>query len=834
MADLTLSGTYEIEGATPDDFRRGTAHAAFDAIINLTANDDGGGDSNISFTAVGHYANLRLDGAVSVTATDLTSTPAINRTWSGYRIHSVKKLLVGPRTEIEARRFIDLRALAGDVLDHLRDGALTQTLSGLYPLQTRWDGIIRPIGAVPNTPHIWAHIADEIERGGDPDWGRLKSGLARFGLEVWILDSLADAPAGTIRLTAAGTPCAVVPLNYRALVPQPNDPQGNPQPSLPKSLPVSGADADAGTVISYADAADERLTRRIRYSVPVERAGAEKAQEIATAGEPVTRAIYEGGTTGEAIILKKAFDRPHYGAVALEGERARRYLTNETLELRALLGLGLRIRDGIQIPASDVVDADGEWVVTKLTHTIGASVGTSMTLRRYRPLTAAEVYANSPSPFNGASGWDEINKLPSAPGLELLAYNPAQGTIQRLPNQEAAIQANGGGSFTVGIIDAAPSDPQVETTLASVSQGANLINNARANGRGAAIPFVDGGAGTVYTIRCTFENEWGESPPAEIQVQTASGQKPSTSILQMRPKIIRQQLEWLPDDLFAAYNELLTPLLPAANSNNHRHAGSAINVLGLSLESDNAASLTSSIAASLIPLGLAASVGGIVVAGATVGGILGVLSVGGLSMSIGGFVIASSQAAGFAVSAIGLGAAASATVIGAVIVALGAVVLGAYFALESAENNGMELLIYADGHGYEVTDVKVQVNFRTSPTADFGGWQELGSGGSWPPDSGVARTELASNDSGTIKQFFQFHPITSGGGAFDPDGNQYVYRACAITSQNENDADADLDWVQSPIIRGEDIDKLWVEVYDNPSGDGLAVRRYDDARPSYP
>ena len=858
MADFRISGTYELASPDPATGIKTSPIGLFSE-LRYTAGADLGGDV-LSFTAEGHYADMAAQAAIAITVTwrlggerIVGARPRVI-SLSGFRVASVVESYLPSVSVIQARRVVDYESAAADILAALdaRTVSASRFSDRFYPLLQRWDEILRPSGHVADAPTIWRHIADEARRGNQPDYARITETLARFGLEIMTLADIADAPAGYFSLTAGGVPITIIPMNYSA---------GTAQA-------VNDYEIDADFAITDSDRADNALTRKMRFSVPTERALFDDKRTDRTV------AIYEGGASAPAITLSPAYERPHYGAIALEGERYRRYLTNQTAEA-TVLEHGARtwnVRDLITMPRAL---GGGNWIITGIETTINEGrCESAIDLRRARTANAAQVYANSPSPFNAASGWAEIHKPPVAPELLLVNYNPSTGKFtetEAADSPETPIQSNAGGGFIVALSQSSASDPEIDKTHLTIWDGARLESDQLVDGTVAAFAFTnaianDGETGKVYTARVWTTNEWGESSPrTTMQARMALGQKPTTIINEIIPKRIQEQLGNLPDQLFLEYSGMVDDLkAPYAIDNPEaQHAGIlltgaqlfALNqelpineeggdilaLLGSFFSLNPATNGLIGILRSGAGEALQAAIQERLASGASLGNARlqsARWQVGRLNMR----VFAPNNLLGavpriqYAVTVKGLGIASSAlrllSVVGGRIsgfLSIASIAYGILVIANSPTSDGAFINLWADGHGYPIQTVKIQRRTRNRDSTQWSAWSEQRTGGFVNPGSAYL-LESESNPARTIKRYQQFVPLREAAQAT----GFMQFRACAITSVNENDEDDALSWATSAIMREQDFGRLWIRIQANANNNGLELVRADSTVPTYP
>ncbi len=292
MADYTLSGAYQL--ADPGD---GPATAPFNAgdtaILSVSLDESANiGDDSLTVLTAGLYPNMAARAAITVRVTKdalafpPTGRPAAPQTFNiaGFTVESRKEWRYPvPQTELVAYRTIDKQAVTDDVLARLESDSLPTPLAmqRLYPLQNRWDGILRPTGHIADAPNIWAWIAEKVREGSQPNYRRLVDTLASFGLGI-----VRGSAAGYMQLTAGGVDVSIAPLNYRRTY-------GTP----PAARTLALSDLAGGDGVDTADVLDETLDRRIRFTVPNERALFDDRRP------DKTRIVYEGGTANPPLTL---------------------------------------------------------------------------------------------------------------------------------------------------------------------------------------------------------------------------------------------------------------------------------------------------------------------------------------------------------------------------------------------------------------------------------------------------------------------------------------------------------------------------------------------------
>ena len=779
MADLTLTGEYELR--IPDPVT-GATTAAFAKVNGLRVVENGiaDGDDTLTLTVEGVYPDIKPDAAITAQLSQNVVSGVAPLDFAGFTLDSVtEQRYPFAVSVITAKRVIDKDRFTADLLNRFDSEVTLATQFGLrnYPFLQRWDSILRPDGHVASAPTIWRWIADKAREGSSPSYQRLITTLAAFGLEL-----VRSAPIpGYLSMTAADVQAVVVPLNYRRLF-------GETPAS--RQLPLTDILDSREARTEIAHLADDRLTREIQFSVPTERALIE--QRAVSANQ--TRVVYTGGADKPSLNIGEQ-ERPHYGVIALEGERLRRYLTNRNTQIdtgfkqrtsdwdagaTSLGNFVWQVRDGVSLPAEM---GGGEWIVTSIDSDVDASsVGTTLTLRRYRNPTVAQVYANSPAPFNAADGWIEIHKLPAAPTLTMVNYDGATGEISLVPSVGAPIQSLYGAGAAIHAEKSATS-PEADSSRVLITEYASstssadaiLIERADVQGQANLIPFVDGLAeanipaagalpnsadANIYNIKVSYSNEWGEGAEADIAALMATRQLPTVAFQQIMPKRIQEQMSALPDQLYADYNAQIGGILvPTAATNELANpTGAASIVIAAYLQALNEQVALADLNIPTTSLVALYALTGIGVTGVTLttGVVLsfnasyaqsvrllsailppGFAPVGRLSFLISNLLHGAVVSSGggvlqglawgrlLGILTAGARAANLVPVVGQVLSSLLSVaqlgIIG-YSLLNRQNQDGAFINVKADGHGYPVRDALIQTRYRDGVLANWSEW----------------------------------------------------------------------------------------------------------------
>jgi len=159
-------------------------------------------------------ATVELEGAFgadmrsfAIQYDDAGYTPARTRTLGEYDYNDAGTAITGERrafqiTHTDINRGPDSTVIKGelipdktmfvdaalDMLEARYANRFTDGERAFYPVQARWDGILKPATAIADAPGFWRHLHDKILEGSKPGYARLVSTLADYGLRIWRLD----------------------------------------------------------------------------------------------------------------------------------------------------------------------------------------------------------------------------------------------------------------------------------------------------------------------------------------------------------------------------------------------------------------------------------------------------------------------------------------------------------------------------------------------------------------------------------------------------------------------------------------------------------------------
>ena len=755
-------------------------------------------------------ARVTLTGVTAIASADMidvalidgTVEPAVTRDFGLFEIASEQTSQPAGTTTLQLRRVFDERGFVETMIDDaLGGGAWPPARRAAYPFHLRWERLLRPTTAVAGSPGLFDAIRERMERGQTPSLRHAVSVLAEFGLEIWRTENGDERQLGLSAFAFDGSDYAIVPMWHVR----------NALATAIAENEFAPRDADASTS-SARERPDEHLDREIRVSTSSE------------TGDD-TRTVHTGGTRKPAVILKDPRLDEYHAAVAIEGERVRRYMTNRTGRVNALLDATRRLRDHVSLPARF---GGGNWTVVGIDRQYTpTSASQTLHLRARRTPTNAQIYANSPAPFNAESGWVPYRTVPNAPTLALINWNAAtEANDVVIPSgDDPTVTSTDGGGFLIRIqspATAGVSLPVTETNV-NVLDGTELVYIDRVEGHAARYLWRDGEAGTTYTVRVSLGNRWGESAPSTITVALPLNGRPAPIIGSMIPKIIADQAPYVADEAYAAYQNALGEYDTGASNGLAAvaaiaavialpgivFAGSAaLAVLLTALGGGTAFILTST--GVLLPI--------------TIGGFAALLSVSATNFTF--FVVIGSGAPIIYIQLL------TATLVSAVasiaIAAFAILGLAAYIVL-AARRDGIVLSGIADGNGYAIRRVRVQHRKRATSASGWGGWEDTASVG-----GGSDLQVRAENPSATRASFVQLASFTQAEINVGSASTQEIqFRVAVITSVNmgiEDNNDAlhtRGDWLYSKIMRYADCFRLWVNVEDGSVERAPVIRDTD-------
>ena len=573
--------------------------------------------------------------AVSVNLTARDARTSVSRDFGAYRVVDVSIQRIPDVTTIHASREWNTPGMVNSALDALESAyavadmpneslAMPAAQRELYPIQARWDAILHPPTARADAPSFWRHLRDSILEGATPTFARFRDTLAAFGLELWRISPTDTAEAKKAAADAADTNANAAEIAAQALETiaersgLPADIEAaraararadiargaaddlaadarraaamltwdyegdsfglvtlaHARQSAGVNLPLT--DISPGVSESYADIADERLDRIIRFSVPIDEAFGDDI----TDDSPTV--VYSGGEREPAITLRQAQPNPYLGAIAQEGERLRRHSANHTLTIDGVLDLSLRLRDWRVMPAEY---GGADILITGIDWTLGNDASQTLTARERRVVSAGALTAQSPPPFNSAAATAD-NPLtafpayyspPETPTADMLTWNDTTGAVETytpVPGTRGGVvnpYPYGGGfvaelhTRTAGTGEARrQASPVIENTLIHVERVTSGLQVSPAtyqtvyrtenSGYDRLFNFADGLAGERYRVNLAYRNRWGESPTIRIPLTLSAVERPTASIDALMPRVVFEQDDAIQDALYGAYS----------------------------------------------------------------------------------------------------------------------------------------------------------------------------------------------------------------------------------------------------------------------------------------
>ena len=761
--------------------------------LDVTETLDFSADS-ISISAKGDIPVVVGD-TVRASLTDTRQVPAQTKNFGTYEVIDSRVNHIPVYTTINGNKVFDHAAFVDSFVAFL-DSALsripvwsTQTRAA-YPIQTRWEDIIHPSTATDAAPHLLQLIKDAVLEGEKPSYSRVVNVLKSYAFELRHFTGI--PPSGTLRFTHDGENYGIVPINQTV---------GTHSFAAEELVPYQAK-------YNYKELADNDLMREIEFSVPVRASLPTDALEVGQ-----SQVTYSGGTVGPKVVMKSAIN-PYEGVIALEGERLRRLFTNQELTFSTALRMdGAEVRNQPLIPSAPLNVLQGKvWKIIKKVFryaTNSASIDYTCTAIPVH----TDFHLQSPEPFNGT--FPPAYTVPGLPSINVGRWSLTNNRLEFFqPDGNGLITADEGGRFTAWI-NVAPTESEIRTrasitkTTIIVKQGTEVKLRKIQEGRARSFLFKDGIQGTRYTVEVTFANNFGEGPTATQDIMTLTGGRPIVDITSLVPKIVAQQAPFVLDEIQGKYAEALGGI-PTDSAGVDTIAWALLAAAGI-----GTAAVAGLGTATLVGIGIA----GGVVAGGIIGGIgTFVIIIGPLAVfgTVSGAQIAISVTVGGSLLGV-LGIS-----IGALIISAGTT-LGLAFiaaaitsALLSSERHGAIINAGVNGNGYRILRIRVQGRSRDNATANWGGWDDAGSGAL----SGSVLQVEHSNDAGTLATMLQDANFS------DQDiqavnrntTKQGQYRVAAITSVNEgiqnDDAqlEANQDWSYSRIFNYRDFFHLWVDV----------------------
>ena len=138
---------------------------------------------------------------------DKTYSPERTRTLGAFTYNDAGTVITGERgafqiTDTSIERAPDSTVIKGELipdkttfvdlaLDALEARYAVRFTDGqrtLYPIQGRWDNILKPMNAIADAPGFWRYAHDQILEGSKPNYARLVRTLSDYGLRIWRLD----------------------------------------------------------------------------------------------------------------------------------------------------------------------------------------------------------------------------------------------------------------------------------------------------------------------------------------------------------------------------------------------------------------------------------------------------------------------------------------------------------------------------------------------------------------------------------------------------------------------------------------------------------------------